>query len=68
MNSKIIVNPSYDVSGLDHFPALLLIHGSTVTRKMWLPQLWNLSDTFHVIAPDLPGHGALEQTSLNQSV
>jgi pimeloyl-ACP methyl ester carboxylesterase len=26
---------------------------------MWLPQLRGLANDFHVIAPDLPGHGAL---------
>src|SRR5512145_312238 len=25
---------------------------------MWLPQIRGLSDTYRVIAPDLPGHGA----------
>jgi pimeloyl-ACP methyl ester carboxylesterase len=37
----------------------VLVHGSVVTRKMWLPQLRGLSDAYRVIAPDLPGHGAL---------
>jgi pimeloyl-ACP methyl ester carboxylesterase len=36
-----------------------LVHGSVVTRKMWLPQLRGLSDAYRVIAPDLPGHGDL---------
>ena len=35
----------FDVAGAVNAPALLLVHGSVVTRKMWLPQL--------------PGHGAL---------
>jgi pimeloyl-ACP methyl ester carboxylesterase len=39
-------------------PAIVLVHGSVVTRKMWLPQLRGLSDAFRVIAPDLPGHGS----------
>ena len=50
---------TFDSAGLTTAPAIVLIHGSVVTRKMWLPQLRGLSDTFHVIAPDLPGHGAL---------
>ena len=49
----------YDSAGLQNAPALLLVHGSVVTRKMWLPQLRDLSDSFRVIAPDLPGHGSL---------
>jgi pimeloyl-ACP methyl ester carboxylesterase len=28
---------------------------------MWLPQLRGLADIYHVIMPDLPGHGALAQ-------
>lgn len=50
---------AFDSAGSTNAPAILLIHGSVVTRKMWLPQLRGLSNTFHVIAPDLPGHGAL---------
>lgn len=52
---------AFDGAGPADAPAILLIHGSVVTRKMWLPQLRGLSDTFHVIAPDLPGHGALAE-------
>lgn len=52
----------FDVTGPESAPALILVHGSVVTRKMWLPQLRELSGSFRVIAPDLPGHGALEQT------
>jgi pimeloyl-ACP methyl ester carboxylesterase len=40
-------------------PPIVFVHGSVVTRKMWLPQLRGLADEFRVIAPDLPGHGAL---------
>jgi len=49
----------FDSAGPTDAPAILLVHGSVVTRKMWLPQLRGLSDTYQVIAPDLPGHGAL---------
>jgi pimeloyl-ACP methyl ester carboxylesterase len=35
------------------------VHGSVVTRVIWRPQIQALSDQFRVIAPDLPGHGAL---------
>jgi len=59
MNSKIIVNPTFDIAGSKNTPALLLVHGSIVTRKLWLPQLHGLSDAYCVIAPDLPGHGTL---------
>jgi pimeloyl-ACP methyl ester carboxylesterase len=49
---------TFDSSGSSDAPALVLVHGVMVTRKMWLPQLQALADTFYVLAPDLPGHGA----------
>lgn len=57
----LVLSKSFDSAGPADAPAILLIHGSVVTRKMWLPQLRGLSDTYHVIAPDLPGHGALAE-------
>jgi pimeloyl-ACP methyl ester carboxylesterase len=49
----------FDRAGPANAPAILLVHGSVVTRKMWLPQLRGLSSAYQVIAPDLPGHGVL---------
>ncbi len=37
-----------------------LIHGYPLSRKLWEPQLSALSDTAHIIAPDLRGHGESE--------
>lgn len=54
-----IPSKPFDCAGPADAPAMLLIHGSVVTRTMWLSQLRDLSDTHYVIAPDLPGHGAL---------
>jgi pimeloyl-ACP methyl ester carboxylesterase len=48
---------SFDAAGPTDRPAIVLVHGSVVTRKMWLPQLRGLSDAYRMIAPDLPGHG-----------
>jgi pimeloyl-ACP methyl ester carboxylesterase len=48
-----------DVAGPACAPAIVLVHGSVVSRKMWLPQLQSLADSYRVIAPDLPGHGDL---------
>ena len=48
-----------DAAGPIDAPALVLVHGSVVSRKVWLPQLRSLSDVHRVIAPDLPGHGEL---------
>ncbi len=51
-----------DVAGPTDAPVILLVHGSVVTRVIWRPQIQALSDRFRVIAPDLPGHGALAAT------
>ncbi len=48
----------FDESGPAGAPSIILLHGSVVTRTMWRPQLETLGDTWHVVAPDLPGHGA----------
>ena len=38
-------------------PTLLLVHGFPLSRAMWAPQLADLADVAHVVAPDLRGHG-----------
>jgi pimeloyl-ACP methyl ester carboxylesterase len=38
-------------------PVLLLLHGSNASFLTWEPWSKTLSDQFHVIAVDLPGHG-----------
>jgi pimeloyl-ACP methyl ester carboxylesterase len=52
----------FDRAGVRGAPAIVLVHGSVVTRKMWLPQLRGLADCCDVLAPDLPGHGAMAGT------
>lgn len=47
--------PLYE-SGSPAAPALLFLHGSPLSGRMWQPQLQALSE-FHCLAPDLPGHG-----------
>lgn len=61
-NPLNVITEPFDCAGPTDAPTILLVHGSVVTRKMWLPQLRGLSDTYQVIAPDLPGHGALADT------
>ncbi|MFP7480061.1 2-succinyl-6-hydroxy-2,4-cyclohexadiene-1-carboxylate synthase [Terribacillus saccharophilus] len=39
---------------------LLLFHGFTGTHQTWLPFLESWSETHHVIAMDMPGHGQTE--------
>lgn len=46
----------YDVTGPDEAPAVILIHGYGVNRKMWNPQLDALKD-YRVINVDVRGHG-----------
>ena len=62
MDYFVDTKPYFSTAGSSHLPALILIHGSTVTRTMWLPQLRGLAGYYHVIAPDLPGHGAFAHT------
>ena len=51
------LHESVDTAGPADAPAIVLLHGSVVSRKLWLPQLRALSDAYRVLAPDLPGHG-----------
>jgi pimeloyl-ACP methyl ester carboxylesterase len=53
---------AYDTAGPLGAPPIVFVHGSRVTRKMWLPQMEALADDFRVIALDLPGHGVLAST------
>jgi pimeloyl-ACP methyl ester carboxylesterase len=50
---------AFDAAGPQDAPAIVLVHGSVVSRKIWLPQLRSLSRAHRVVAPDLPGHGDL---------
>ena len=61
MNQTLSIEPTFDAAGPVEAPAIVLVHGSVVTRKMWLPQLRGLAGDYRVIAPDLPGHGALAE-------
>jgi pimeloyl-ACP methyl ester carboxylesterase len=47
----------YRGRGVTNAPALLLLHGSNSSFLTWEPWSKRLSDKFHVIAVDLPGHG-----------
>ena len=38
-------------------PSILLIHGWSQAGLCWQPQLTALADRFHLVAPDLRGHG-----------
>lgn len=49
---------STDIAGPSDGPLIVLLHAASYTRKMWLPQIERLQDTFRVMALDFPGHGA----------
>jgi pimeloyl-ACP methyl ester carboxylesterase len=55
------VRVGVDVAGAPDAAPVVLVHGSVVSRAIWRPQLRALSDAYRVIAPDLPGHGALAE-------
>jgi pimeloyl-ACP methyl ester carboxylesterase len=40
---------------------LLLVHDFAATRELWTATIQRLSQSFHVVAPDLPGFGASEK-------
>ena len=46
-----------DVTGAGNDPSIVFVHGAMFTRKMWLPQQRRLSDEYHTVSFDLPGHG-----------
>jgi pimeloyl-ACP methyl ester carboxylesterase len=47
------------VAGPRDAPAIVLLHANGWSRAMWRSQIVALAGEFRVIAPDLPGHGAL---------
>jgi pimeloyl-ACP methyl ester carboxylesterase len=51
-------------------PAIVFLHGTRLSRRVWTPQLDGLADEFRGIALDLPGHGdrATERFSLDRAV
>jgi pimeloyl-ACP methyl ester carboxylesterase len=48
---------NYRERGPVNAPALLLLHGSNASLLTWEPWSKTLSDQFHVVSVDLPGHG-----------
>lgn len=40
-----------------HGPTLVLIHGAGVSKEVWLPVIPHLSKQYHLVIPDMPGHG-----------
>lgn len=59
------MSSSYTAVGPPDAPAIVLVHGTRLSRGMWHPQLVALSGGFRVIALDLPGHGALRDRAFD---
>ncbi len=66
---------SQDVDGIEIFyrqagnpsnPTLLLLHGFPTSSHMFRNLIAELSDEFHLIAPDYPGYGRSEQPSSSE--
>src|SRR5829696_7633936 len=41
-------------------PSIVFLHGTRLTGASWSRQVVTLSDEFHCLTPDLPGHGRAE--------
>ncbi|SHF66131.1 Pimeloyl-ACP methyl ester carboxylesterase [Jatrophihabitans endophyticus] len=50
-------------SGPVDAPPIVLVHGLSATNASMLPLIPALSKDYHVLAPDLPGHGGTEARS-----
>jgi 3-oxoadipate enol-lactonase len=47
----------YWTSGPADAPPIVLLHGATHDHRAWQPQIEALQDRFHLVVPDLRGHG-----------
>lgn len=48
-------------------PPVVLVHGLSATNASMLPLIPALSKDYHVLAPDLPGHGGSEATGASHA-
>lgn len=48
--------------------SVIFLHGGVINRHMWLPVMEELSEAYDCIAVDLPGHGALRDTSFTMDL
>ena len=56
-----MITPHFDRRGEGLQGTLILLHGAGVNRKWFQAHLDILGASFHVLAPDLPGHGSRAQ-------
>src|SRR5207302_1542051 len=53
----------YLESGPIDAPPIVLVHGLSATNASMLPLIPALAQDYHVLAPDLPGHGGTQAQS-----
>src|SRR3954471_17964324 len=49
-------------------PVLLLVHGIAGSSATWKAVLPRLAERYHVVAPDLPGHGESDKSGADCSL
>ena len=60
------VDVFYREAGPKDAPTILLLHGYPTSSHMYRNLINDLSDTYHLIAPDYPGFGQSEQPPLSE--
>lgn len=56
----------YRESGAKDAPTILLLHGYPTSSHMFRNLISDLSDSYHLLAPDYPGFGNSEQPPMNE--
>jgi pimeloyl-ACP methyl ester carboxylesterase len=51
--------PTTITAGPEDAPVIVFVHGTRLTRAAWHAQLDAMSDSYRVVAMDLPGHGSI---------
>ena len=59
---------SVHLAGRPDAPSLILLHSLGLDHRLWLPVCSALAGDFQLIAPDLPGHGALADKARLSSI
>jgi pimeloyl-ACP methyl ester carboxylesterase len=52
------ITKAWTVLGPREAPAIVFLHGTRFSRRLWWPQLRHLSARYRCVAVDLPGHGS----------
>jgi len=56
----------YREAGPENAPTILLLHGYPTSSHMFRNLIRDLSDNYHVLAPDYPGYGRSEQPPMSE--